>query len=166
MEKVTNAILAWVEERVKSGMLPQGGDILEIGSRDVNGGVRQFFDQRNYMGIDTEEGPGVDRVMDAYEIAKRAWPPQFDLIICTEVLEHTAKPWLIVEGMHKLLNDRGKLLISVPANGFPEHRYPLDVFRFMPDALDLFFFEGMKILDRAVLPDPAGYQTLIGIGQK
>jgi SAM-dependent methyltransferase len=147
-------------------MLPKTGNILEVGSRNVNGSVRSLFDQSGYIGIDLEEGPGVDRVMDAHTLVKYAWPPSFDLIIATEVLEHSNKPWLIVDGMHRLLKPSGKLLISVPANGFPEHRHPIDVFRFMPDALDLFFFEGMRILDRAVLPDPGGFQTLIGIGQK
>lgn len=163
---MTPQILSWVQSRVQSGVLPAGGDILEIGSRDVNGGVRQFFDQHNYTGIDSEDGPGVDRVMNAYDLMNRTWPPQFDLIIATEVLEHLSRPWIVVGAMHKLLKSNGKLLISVPANGFPEHRYPIDVFRYMPDAFPLFFFEGMKILDFATLPDPGGFQTLIGIGQK
>lgn len=163
---MTPAILDWVSRRVKSGLLPKSGNILEVGSRDVNGGCRQFFDQDQYIGIDCEAGPGVDRVMDAHELYKYAWPPTFDLIICTEVLEHTKKPWLILEGMRGLLRPGGLLLISVPANGFPEHRYPIDVFRFMPDAIPLFFFDEMEVVDHATLPDPVGNSTLIGIGRK
>ena len=64
--------------------------MLEIGSRDVNGGVRGLFRRRqplSYTGIDVKPGPGVNYVSDgaAFSSATR-----FDLIICCEVFEHDA----------------------------------------------------------------------------
>ena len=39
-------------------------DILEIGSYEVNGSLRKYFLNSNYLGIDLIEGPGVDKVLD------------------------------------------------------------------------------------------------------
>ena len=36
--------------------------ILEIGSYDVNGTIRNLFASENYVGVDLVEGPGVDVV--------------------------------------------------------------------------------------------------------
>ena len=41
--------------------------VLEIGSRDENGTIRDLF-TGTYIGIDMRAGPSVDRVMDAHEI--------------------------------------------------------------------------------------------------
>ena len=42
-------------------------NVLEIGSLDINGSVRPMFKpfQLTYTGIDMQEGPGVDIVVDA-----------------------------------------------------------------------------------------------------
>ena len=40
--------------------------ILEIGSYDVNGSVRKYFLDSNYLGTDLIEGPSVDLVADGH----------------------------------------------------------------------------------------------------
>ena len=41
-----------------------GKDVLEIGSLDINGSVRQFFESCNYVGCDLGVGKGVDIIAD------------------------------------------------------------------------------------------------------
>ena len=67
---------------------PITGDVVEFGSRDANGGVRDLFpDARSYLGIDIAEGEGVDLIMDAGR-----WVPDkaYACVITTETFEHAA----------------------------------------------------------------------------
>ena len=60
--------------------------ILELGSRDVNGSPRSLFPNAlRYHGVDAAPGDGVDEVADA---ANYRTFELFDLVLCTEVLEH------------------------------------------------------------------------------
>lgn len=59
--------------------------VVEVGSRDVNGSVRQFFTGCDYVGLDAVAGPGVDVVCLAHEYHPDDY---FDTVICCEVLEH------------------------------------------------------------------------------
>lgn len=65
----------------------RGGLGLDLGGRDVNGGVRGYWPAIRWTGVDLHDGPGVDVVADC-----RDWTalPRFDLVICTEVFEHVA----------------------------------------------------------------------------
>ena len=53
--------------------------VVEVGSRDINGSIRELVDADTYVGIDLEEGPGVDVVGDC-----RYWEPPWDasLVLC------------------------------------------------------------------------------------
>jgi len=160
---MTPAIQEWVRSKIECGMIPKGGKILEIGSRDVNGSVRQFFDGQ-YIGIDAEAGPGVDMVSSAHEL--HIYAGTFDTVLCLEMLEHDPKPWLTRAEMYRVLKPGGTMVISVPTNGFPEHKYPLDCFRYLPDAFTHFFFENMKILALDKVSSVLNQFTLIGAAVK
>ncbi len=60
--------------------------MLEIGSLDVNGTVRQHFEKCDYRGLDVAEGPGVDIVCQAQDYD--APIGSFDTVVCCEVMEH------------------------------------------------------------------------------
>lgn len=64
-------------------------EVLDLGGRDINGGIRDLLPNAKWTGVDIAEGPGVDLVHDC----TRPWPdghPKFDMVVCTEVLEHVA----------------------------------------------------------------------------
>jgi len=63
------------------------GDIsvLEVGSFNVNGSVREYFKSTKYIGIDWRAGPGVDQVCFAHEMN---FPEKFDTVISASMLEH------------------------------------------------------------------------------
>lgn len=59
--------------------------VLDIGSLDINGSNRDFFNNCEYIGLDLDEGKNVDVVSFAHE-----YHPEktFDVVVSTEVFEH------------------------------------------------------------------------------
>lgn len=100
--------------------------VLEIGSRNVNGTVRPLFECTNYLGLDIAPGPGVDVVADAAtwrpEEAEGSWYLQlFDLVVCTEVLEHTKDAAAICRTAHACLIPGGYLVLTAAGMGRAAH---------------------------------------------
>jgi SAM-dependent methyltransferase len=88
-------------------------EVLEIGSCDVNGGVRSLFPTASrYHGIDVVAGPGVDEVADA-----AAWhtPAAFDVVVSTEVLEHAPRWAAVVHNAWEALRPGGRLILTCAA---------------------------------------------------
>lgn len=164
---MTPEIHAWVKLKVEDGVLPRLGNVLEVGSRNVNGTVRELFEGcQSYMGVDREAGEGVDVLADACELDILRETTPKDLVICLETLEHIPHYWLALAHLRaQVKRPGGLLLISAPTTGFPEHRYPLDCQRFMADAFRYVFFEGMEVLALDTVRCPVGYPSLIGIGR-
>ena len=59
--------------------------VLECGSYNVNGSVRDLFTAREYVGLDWRPGPAVDVVSLVHEYQPGR---MFDTVISTEMLEH------------------------------------------------------------------------------
>lgn len=59
--------------------------VLEFGSRDINGSVRDVIRSQRYVGVDVVDGPLVDIVGDASTVNLAEL---FDVVVSTEVLEH------------------------------------------------------------------------------
>lgn len=107
--------------------------ILEIGSQIVNGSLRHSaLPTTDYVGIDIEEGDGVDIVSAPGE----EWPvddDRFDLVMASSVFEHDTAFWRTFLQMCRKTKAGGHIYISAPSNG-KVHRYPQDYWRFYPDA--------------------------------
>ena len=72
-----------------------GKRILEIGSRNVNGSVRPFFQLVNpseYIGIDVTFGDLVDMVLDGCNAEEKFGKDSFDFVVTVETIEHV-KEW-------------------------------------------------------------------------
>lgn len=109
--------------------------VVEIGSQNVNGALRevQSSNVQEYVGIDFVSGDGVDVVLtDPY---KYPLPSEsFDVLVTSSCFEHSEMFWLsYIEGM-RLLKPNGLMYINVPSAWMSYHRYPVDCWRFWPDA--------------------------------
>jgi SAM-dependent methyltransferase len=102
--------------------------VLEVGSYNVNGTVRDLFPQP-YVGLDMREGPGVDVVADVTEamIASR----HYGTVVCVETLEHVAEPQGALYAMQRALRPGGLFVGTWPFI-FEVHDYPSDYWRVTP----------------------------------
>jgi len=107
--------------------------ILEIGSMDVNGSLREAAAHTTeYVGVDLEEGPAVDVVIKPGE--KLPFDDfSFDLIMASSAFEHDPRFWDTFIEMCRVARPGGHIYVNAPSNG-GVHRYPLDCWRFYPDA--------------------------------
>lgn len=89
-------------------------NVLDLGGRDINGGIRDLLPNSKWVGVDIVGGPGVDLVHDC----TRPWPdnfPKFDVVVCTEVLEHVAAWRELVKVCGQALNPTGPRLVFITA---------------------------------------------------
>src|ERR1017187_2613557 len=81
--------------------------ILDVGARNVNGTLRTVAPATaEYIGIDLEAGPGVDKVLsDPYEYP---FPnSSIDCIVSTSCYEHDRMFWLTFLESCRVLSDKG-----------------------------------------------------------
>lgn len=110
--------------------------VLDVGSYDVNGNYRVIFESigSQYTGLDMENGPNVDIVpKDAY-IWDEIENDTYDVVISGQALEHIEFFWKTMENMVRVTKKGGIICIIAP-NGFSEHRYPVDCWRFFTDGM-------------------------------
>jgi O-antigen biosynthesis protein len=125
-------------------------NLLDVGSYGVNGTYKEIFSDPGkylYTGLDVNPGPNVDYTpSDPYR-----WPElpdgSFDVIISGQAFEHIEYPWLIIEEMNRVLKNSGLICIVAPSRG-PEHKYPVDCWRYYPDGFRaLAKWANLEVLD-------------------
>lgn len=94
-------------------------EVLEIGSYDVNGSIRPFFDKSHYTGVDLIEGRGVDLVADGHLLDLEE--NQFDLVISCESFEHNPYWKETFLNMIRMTKRGGIVAFTCATNGRPEH---------------------------------------------
>lgn len=83
--------------------------------------TRDLFPNARWTGLDKRQGPGVNIVADATR-----WDPQdrrWDMVLCTEVLEHEGNWALILMTAHRALTGGGRLIVTCAGPGRPAHSW-------------------------------------------
>lgn len=95
----------------------QDGTALDLGGRDVNGTLHGLF-STSVVTVDIVDGPGVDVVADAAD-----WTPDqvYDVVLCTEVFEHTPRWPDILATAHAALRVGGLLIATCATGNRPPH---------------------------------------------
>lgn len=91
---------------------------------------KKFIAHDRYIGVDIEDRGGVPDVL-IEDINKGLSLPDgtADLVLCTEVLEHTKDPHLVVRELGRITKKGGTVLLTTPMV-WPLHEAPNDHFRF------------------------------------
>jgi SAM-dependent methyltransferase len=137
--------------------------VLDVGAADINGSYRPIFNASNveYLAADLEPGPNVSVTMtDPYKIPLD--DASVDLVISGQMLEHCEFFWLSFSEMMRVLKPDGYLFLIAPSSG-GIHRYPVDCYRFHPDAYHaLAKYARCKLVD--VWHDKRGsWRDLVGV---
>lgn len=116
-------------------------EIIDFGSQEIGGqpgsSYRSLFDAPNwvYRGLDMVPGPNVDIVVtDPF-----SWPSiaddSIDVVVSGQVLEHVDFFWISAFEIGRILRPGGIAAVIAPSAG-PEHRFPLDCWRFYSDGFE------------------------------
>jgi len=110
--------------------------ILDVGSQDVNGSYRPLFSNPNwhYQGLDIAPGKNVDIVVGNAYHWKQIRSGTYDVVVSGQAFEHIEYFWVTINEMTRVLKPGGLCCVIAPSSG-PEHRYPVDCWRFFPDGL-------------------------------
>lgn len=92
---------------------------LDLGGQTVNGGARDKLPCERWTVVDVVESEGVDLVADA-----RTWIPTrrwYDVVLCTEVLEHLRWWPLLIRTAAEALRGGGYLFLTCASDPRPRH---------------------------------------------
>ncbi len=153
------------QKYVLGGPLETRGEtiVLDIGGADVNGSYREIFGAEpfRYIAADLTPGPGVEMVLtDPYSIPLP--DASVHLVISGQALEHCEFFWRAFAEMNRVLHPEGFIFLIAPSAG-PIHRYPVDCYRFYPDAFGaLAKYAGCVLVESWL--DPRGpWRDLVGV---
>lgn len=140
--------------------------VLDIGAANFNGSYRSLFSASNidFIGVDLEEGPGVDIVLQSpYQLPFEN--ESIDLVISGQAFEHCEFFWASFDEMLRVLHPDGMIFLLVPSSG-PEHRYPVDCYRFYPDSMTALAKWGKCHLIDVWLDERGPWKDLVGVFAK
>jgi len=137
------------------------GKVLDCGSLDINGSVRDLF--IDYTGLDRIPGKNVDVVASCHKIP---FPDEyFDHVLSLEMIEHDDDFWKSISEMRRVLKPGGKLVITTRGIYFKLHEdHPgvNDYWRFTGKALKLLFGDMKNIF----VTDQTGENGVFGYATK
>lgn len=124
--------------RTLSKKMVKGKRVLEVGSFDVNGSVRPYvlsLEPSEYVGVDQQNGPGVDKVADCEDLRRFIGDQTWDIVISTEMLEHVRDWRKCMIELAAVTKPGGYLVITTRSPGFPYHPFPEDNWRYTQDQM-------------------------------
>lgn len=139
--------------------------VLDVGGIDINGSYKSIFTKQNYTYLcaDIQEGPSVSIVMkNPNEIPLE--DSSVDIVISGQMFEHCEFFWVIFTEMVRVIKPGGFIFLITPSAG-PIHRYPVDCYRFYPDAYQaLAKYAHCNLID-VWLDDREPWRDLVGVFQ-
>lgn len=109
-----DAVRTWVAVH----RLPPPRTVVDIGGRNINGGVRDLFPGAQFTSVDLHPGPDVDVVGDFLDYTP---PEPVDLVLCLEVAEHCPVWDRLLEHAAEILRPGGRLIFTAAGPGRSPH---------------------------------------------
>uniref|UniRef100_A0A832CYV4 Methyltransferase domain-containing protein n=1 Tax=Ignavibacterium album TaxID=591197 RepID=A0A832CYV4_9BACT len=115
-------------------------------------GAREYFKLSNIKTLDIDPEANTDYILDICNCNDSIIQNEaFDIIICTEVLEHTANPFNAIKELARILKKDGALCVSTPFN-FRIHGPLPDCWRFTEHGIrELISYADLKLIELNVL---------------
>jgi len=104
--------------------------ILEIGSLNINGTIRDLFPKNPYVGVDIVAGKDVDEVMSSHDLKYK--DDYFDGVISICTFPHDTHWWKSLEECKRVLIKGGWFILTLASLHCVEHNRP-DYWRFTID---------------------------------
>lgn len=151
----------WVADQ--ASQIPDHSKVLDVGAG--TGQYRSLFDHCDYYTHDFGQTPDL---MDRYieldyqsDILNIPVPTaSFDVILCTEVLEHVPEPIEAIREMSRILKKGGKLLLTAPLGAFL-HQEPYHYYGGFTPYWYQKFFAGSGLKIKCIVPNK-GFFSLFG----
>lgn len=139
--------------------------VIDLGAMNVNGSYRELFSSNvEYIGVDLEEGPGIDIVLeDVYKLPFD--DSSIDLVLSGQMIEHCGQFWRVFSEIARVLKPEGIAFIIAPSTG-PVHRYPVDCYRFYPDSYQALAEWSNLRLVHSWTDERGPWKDIVGIFQK
>lgn len=114
------AAFGYVAEQVRARNLNyRGVRVADFGGRNVNGTTRKLFGRgATYVSVDICQGRQVDVVADAADVDLGA---EFDVVVSTELLEHTPRGSEVVANAARHLRVGGVFIATMAGPGRAPH---------------------------------------------
>ena len=93
-------------------------NVLDFGSLDVNGSLKDLFEDSKYIGIDIHEGKNVDVISKAHEFKIDTLA---DTVVSGEMLEHDEYWMESLLNMYNCLKEGGLMVVSAAGDNRLEH---------------------------------------------
>ena len=133
---VRHALARWLREQAAE-LAPRA----PLRILDVGCGGKPYYPffagiASSYIGVDAVETPNTDLCGRAEELPVE--DESFDLVLCTQVLEHSEEPWRVVRELRRVTAPGGRVLAST--HGVQVyHPAPNDYYRWTHEGLRLLF---------------------------
>lgn len=95
------------------------GDVIDIGSMDINGGPHHLISPNRYVGVDLAEGPNVTLVSHGQDVAFDQ--SSFDVAMSSECFEHNPNWKETLKNMIRMTKPGGVIAFSCATKGRAEH---------------------------------------------
>lgn len=167
--EVKQAVTEWAALYLPKAEPQKQQTIVEIGSLDVNGNLREPFKGHVYVGVDMRPGDNVNLVLNAHDLRDHFPAGSVDAIICCDTFEHDDAFWLTLEEIYNVLRVGGLFICSVPSIAFTVyHPHPDDYWRFTEPAFFKLIMrpDRYELLDRRDIRTVGDVDTYAGIARK
>jgi SAM-dependent methyltransferase len=131
------SIYRFVAEQAR--LLPVGRRVIDIGAGEAP--YRELFEDQHYVTLDREGTPhsgSVDLHGAADSIPSE--DGSFDVVLCTQVLEHVPDPLQVLREFRRILCSGGLVLATVPFL-WEEHETPFDYYRYTRYGIEHILYE-------------------------